>query len=125
MSNDYYSLGKVHYAPYGTIYAFHFFPEIRKRYSRTTLRQIVDDEIGSYLVICENHRTLSDGGYTACYYDFQGDGAYMVEVNYAGLYSLGEDIAPDMRLEEAIWKVCTPAIRESPDHGIITSEVCN
>lgn|GEM_PF-5555912 len=100
------------------VYAFHFFPEIRERYSRETPRQIVDDEIGSYLVSCENHRTLSDGGYTKCHYDFQNDGVYTVEINY-------ELVGHWANLEEVIWKLCTPAVRESPDHGIITSEMCN
>ncbi len=108
----------------GPVYAFQFFPEFRKHYKRGTPRQVVDQEIGAYFVGCVVHHTFSDGGYTACYYDFKGDGVNKVEVNYAYLYSLVRDVAPERRLEEAIWKTCTPAVGELPNNGI-TRKVCN
>jgi len=105
-------------------YAAQFFPELRGHYSSKTSRQVVDQEIGMYLVECSVHRTFSDGGYLACHYDFRGDRAYMVKIDYVHLYALERDVDPERRLEEAIWKVCTPAVHEQPNQWI-TNEVCN
>ncbi|MBU0495557.1 MAG: hypothetical protein KKA73_19560 [Chloroflexi bacterium] len=106
-------------------YAFQFFPEIRGRYSPKTSRQIVDQEIGAYLVDCTTVHTFSDGGYVACYYDFRGDGAYKVEIDYAYLYTLDRNVSRERELEDVVWQVCTHAIREeSPGHWR-TGEICN
>jgi len=57
--------------------------------------------------------------------DFTGDRVYIVRILYAYMYALDPNIEPDQRLEEAIWKLCTPAVMETPDNWFVAFEVCN
>jgi hypothetical protein len=69
---------------------------------------------------CDWPRTLSDGSYQVCSYDFRGDGAYVVRVLYEPDWDLYESASSDFTV---LWRICTPAIREVP--GGLTTEVCD
>lgn len=97
-------------------YAFEFFPDFRNRYARWTPRQQVTNEIDAYLVSCDDWIiTASDGILQYCYYDFNGDGIFTLNINFLG----------DPNIEESggvVWTTCTYAIRNS---SILTGYACN
>ena len=76
----------------GEVYAIEFFRDIQRHYRRGVPREEVDGELGVYLVDCGEWESSSDAGWLRrCYYDFKGDGEYVLTILYTRWWSDPDD----------------------------------
>ena len=99
------------------VYSFDFYPDFIRRYDRWTPREQVDNDISKYLINCSDWVvTFADGAFQDCKYDFKGDGAFTLEIEYSKSYSETIDASG------SVWKICTYAIRNL---SFGTTSICN
>ncbi len=83
------------------VYSFDFLMDLKYKFAPVP-RDEIDNEIGAYLVECNDWiLTASDGVNQGCTYDFSGDGVFTFIVAYT------MDPNPDSRLEDEIRKNST------------------
>ena len=82
-------------------YSYQFFDDLKQRYPTSTYRQIVEAEMGTFLVSCDQPEvTPSDGTFQSCTYDFLGDGHFTLSFAFAA-------VPNESGFEWVVWRVCS------------------